>query len=365
MERSNRSHVPPRKGSEAWRSRMSDPRLNEDASHAAKKVRFETPRRETAQPQQSAYTPTQRSLPRGAATRDTVLSQKAAFGPPQRPTSSPAQQPVTTRLQQVVSTMADRSPLEGSEIHIGLDYGSKQMAGAVLIARAGEEPTPLEFLSVVWDGGKVYAQQRAGWGEGSKFYWGDGVRKALNEDKMKPEQVIELWKLNLYPDHVTSPMAVRVTERLAKSRHSLFDLLSTHFGEVVSFIDGWIKKPGNMQIAGIYSPEQLNAMPRKVFISVPQMWKQPANRLMTEAALKAGIGPIELVYEPHSAAGYFLATMKNIRPAYLAPDDQIIVADVGGGTGDFLALAFEGPARNDERQKLKIVGNPEGRHMLP
>ena len=98
----------------------------------------------------------------------------------------------------------------------------------------------------------------------------------------------------------------------------------------------------------------------EVFISVPQMWKAPANRFMTQSAKDAGFKYVELVYEPHCAAAYYANNIMNT-PSRLSKGDVLIIADIGGGTGDFVSYEFGGSGDNGAKMPLSIVGNPEGK----
>lgn len=56
---------------------------------------------------------------------------------------------------------------------------------------------------------------------------------------------------------------------------------------------------------------------------------------MVEAAKAAGVDSVEVVYEAQSALGYYVAFLKQYRPGAHGPGDEILVADLGCGTGDF------------------------------
>lgn len=100
-----------------------------------------------------------------------------------------------------------------------------------------------------------------------------------------------------------------------------------------------------------------------MFISVPQMWKAPANRFMTQSAKEAGFKYVELVYEPHCAAAYYANNIMNT-PSQLSKGDVLIIADIGGGTGDFVSYEFGGSGNDGAKMPLSIVGNPEGESCM-
>jgi len=99
-------------------------------------------------------------------------------------------------------------------------------------------------------------------------------------------------------------------------------------------------------------------MPVDLFLSVPQMWKSPANLTMAVAGEAAGADYVELVYEPQCAAAYYLqqnrgyARQPNV-------SGTMLIADIGGGTGDFVSY---GNVNSGEgvRVQLSTVGKAHG-----
>lgn len=80
---------------------------------------------------------------------------------------------------------------------------------------------------------------------------------------------------------------------------------------------------------------------------------------MTQSAKDAGFKYVELVYEPHCAAAYYANNIMNT-PSQLSKGDVLIIADIGGGTGDFVSYEFGGHGDDGAKMPLSIVGNPEG-----
>ena len=62
---------------------------------------------------------------------------------------------------------------------------------------------------------------------------------------------------------------------------------------------------------------------------------------MTKGAKDAGIPHVELVYEPHCAAAYFAHKVRDRVNMQLKTGDVVIVADIGGGTGDFVSYKLK------------------------
>ncbi|TKA83014.1 hypothetical protein B0A55_00863, partial [Friedmanniomyces simplex] len=217
-------------------------------------------------------------------------------------------------------------------------------------------PTPVDIHTVQFGNDDYCAPQLVAWDESGRFYWGYEVVEALDRQDLKPGAVVGLWKMLLYKTHATSEIADRVRKQLGD--HTLDELLTTHFREVLVAVKAWVKS--SSPVTADYTDKEIDDLEVEVFLSVPQMWKLPANDRMQRAAKDAGIKHVELVYEPQCAAGYYVSINKHKLPQYLDQDDIALVADVGGGTGDFVSYSFESSSSDGAKVRLQIVGKPEG-----
>ena len=102
----------------------------------------------------------------------------------------------------------------------------------------------------------------------------------------------------------------------------------------------------------------------QLFLSIPQMWKAPANRIMVNAAENAGVEYVELVYEPQCAAAYYTYYIKDEIPKDLTAGDVILVADIGGGTGDFVSYECAQDSSAGAKVGLRVVGNARGKYPV-
>lgn len=102
-------------------------------------------------------------------------------------------------------------------------------------------------------------------------------------------------------------------------------------------------------------------MPIELFLSVPQMWTAPANLHMVQAAKAAGISRVELVYEPQCAAAFFTHA---VQPRNLAVHNVILIADIGGGTGDFVSYECRSNLGDGAKVGLQLIGEAEGKQIL-
>lgn len=90
------------------------------------------------------------------------------------------------------------------------------------------------------------------------------------------------------------------------------------------------------------------------------MWKAPANRRMTQAAKEAGIPLVELVYEPQCAAAYYTYNLKFLKHSPMEVGEVLIVADIGGGTGDFVSYEIRSDGEDGAKVQLRDTGKAEG-----
>ena len=66
------------------------------------------------------------------------------------------------------------------------------------------------------------------------------------------------------------------------------------------------------------------------------------------------------MYEPQCAAAYFTHQIKDRLPQQASEGDVILIADIGGGTGDFVSYEFCQDAVAGAKVGLKLVGTAEG-----
>jgi molecular chaperone DnaK (HSP70) len=133
----------------------------------------------------------------------------------------------------------------------------------------------------------------------------------------------------LYKDHTTAEMAKEVDAQLDKKDISLRELLTKHLEAIKAYARATIIDEPTMLIGR----EAAESLPFYVFLSVPQMWKPPANFDMTQAARDAGIDYVELVYEPQCAFAQTLSKVNGPSSHQLNNGEVILVADIGSGNG--------------------------------
>ena len=81
---------------------------------------------------------------------------------------------------------------------------------------------------------------------------------------------------------------------------------------------------------------------------------------MTSAAKAAGISYVELVYEPHCAAAFWAEQIMDRMPRLVEPGEEVLMADLGGGTADLIPLRFDEPSDAGAKVDLKCVGKGIG-----
>ena len=91
------------------------------------------------------------------------------------------------------------------------------------------------------------------------------------------------------------------------------------------------------------------------------MWNPPAALQMQKAAKAAGIPLVELVFEPQCAAAYFTHNIGQILPEQLLPGQILSIADVGGGTGDFVSYKVMTECSSGASVGLKLARPSIGR----
>lgn len=172
-----------------------------------------------------------------------------------------------------------------------------------------------------------------------------------------PKNVIKLWKLLLYKPYQNSNLVKRIKKQLADLKIDLVELIAVHLNHVIQDAKKVVKQ--SILIGGNFK-EGADSLPTKVFLSVPQMWKPPANRIMLQAAKRADIGPVELVYEPVCAAAFYTYDKHGSLHPEHALGYEILVCDIGGGTADYLRMRYSSGFQAGAKAKFKCVGVAKG-----
>ncbi|SMQ55851.1 unnamed protein product [Zymoseptoria tritici ST99CH_1A5] len=240
---------------------------------------------------------------------------------------------------------------------VAVDFGTTKVDATVRIRESG---VPLELNEVVALklGHKNAAPQIVGFDNNNNFVWGDGVTDALTSNEMSPEDVIEVFKLSLYKAHATSEIAERVNNQLRR--------LNTTKEEVISLLIKAVVQKAGVQVEDLRGMWRsldgtgIDEVPVELFLSVPDMWKAPANRYMTIAAKMAGVASVQLVTESLCAAAYFMQDMQKSKRTALRPGDGILVLDAGGGTTDITCYEMPKSAIAGAETKLQRTGISAG-----
>ncbi|KAK4575250.1 hypothetical protein LTR86_001102 [Recurvomyces mirabilis] len=241
------------------------------------------------------------------------------------------------------------------KLRVSIDYGTKTLAAAYTIVRPDQQHSPLHIHNAVF-GAEHYAPQQAAWDSKGTFHWGWDVDGALDDWLIRPSQIVELLKLLLYKEHATSVIAKRVLRQLGD--HTVDEYLATHLREIIKAVKKSVKR--NVTIKADFNEREVEQMPLELLLSVPQMWKAPANRHMTTAAKCAGIEHVELVYEPQCAAAFYTYTVKDKMPRQMKAGDVLLVADIGGGTGDFVSYRLESGSDDGAAVQLCVAKDAKG-----
>lgn len=98
-----------------------------------------------------------------------------------------------------------------------------------------------------------------------------------------------------------------------------------------------------------------------LLLSVPQMWEPPECQRMATAAKEAGVDSVKILFEPQCAAAYLLDDVVESRSltGSMRLGSVTIVADPGGGTGDFVTFEIT-KGEGDSKYGLKQVGAARG-----
>jgi molecular chaperone DnaK (HSP70) len=98
---------------------------------------------------------------------------------------------------------------------------------------------------------------------------------------------------------------------------------------------------------------------QEIVLTVPASFDEVARELTLEAAKRAGLRPY-LLEEPQAALYAWIAAHESDAMSVLAPGEQVLVVDVGGGTTDFSLVAVKA----HEEEGLTFERTAVGDHLL-
>ena len=103
-------------------------------------------------------------------------------------------------------------------------------------------------------------------------------------------------------------------------------------------------------------------------LTVPASFDEAARRLTTEAAHKAGLNRVQLLEEPLAAFyAYIARTGGTTATTGLKGNEQVLIADVGGGTTDFTLIRVQPSGVEDSEEEnlpLNFERTAVGEHLL-
>lgn len=234
-------------------------------------------------------------------------------------------------------------------VHISIDYGTTKIAVAFWIGVPGTQPLDTEIADVKFPGDATSPQKLAF--KNGKCHQGHELEEMLRKGKLKQEDVIDYLKVLFYKSHESSDFAERALLQLRQHAHILelhedapvdelkIQALAMQLKCLMRGVEQAIENDGEQHFR--HTREEIRACPRRIFISVPGMWTPAGNRCMTEAAKKAGLAQVDLVWEPQAAAAYWLQKTKVSGEGIYRAGDMIQVLDVGGGTSDTIAYEVQ------------------------
>lgn len=247
-----------------------------------------------------------------------------------------------------------------------LDYGTKtQSISYRVVSTDSSDATNGDIYEIPFGNAVFTVPQRIGFSYGNdgerKVFVGDEVMPEVNAGRLQAEDTIEMWKLALYNDHADSEMVKRIHAFLDRHDLGIVDLIAIHLEKLLPMIRS------KSQSGVIALMHDVKNMDIELWISVPQMWEPPACKKMMLAvekvAEKTGVKWAKLILEPECAAAFYLHTIKTTLNMGYKVGDEIIVCDIGGGTGDFLRVQYESDPADGAKVVLKNTGTATGKSV--
>ncbi len=254
---------------------------------------------------------------------------------------------------------------------IGIDLGTTNTALAFVDRRAGRAARTIKQLGI---------PQLAAPSDVATRDMLPSVGYVLGEHDLAPETAKLPWKDAPKPGEL-------VLGELARARGALVP------GRLIASAKSWLCHPGVDRSAAILpwgadqdvpkrSPVEASAAylahlreawdanvaqgdatkllaAQELVLTVPASFDEVARELTLEAARRAGLRPI-LLEEPQAALYAWIAAHEQDALGLLAPGEQVLVVDVGGGTTDFSLVAVKA----HEEEGLTFERTAVGDHLL-
>jgi len=299
--------------------------------------------------------PIARSSSKGSANHPFKKQTASRKEPTTAPTIRPASKDDRGR-----QSMAELSLLTAA------DYGTKTLTNAFKfisaanVQQAGVEPSLDAIMETFFPSRNFAFPQIIGivdQPDGTrKYYWGSEATDAIKTGELKAENIIEMWKLVLYKKHKGSSTVKHIEAQLARFGLAIFELIRLHLKAVLEIIYAELME-SNFGL----TREDIDAMSKKIFLSVPEMWSPAACRNMSEAAKAAGFDIVEIVREPECATAFYAHHHKTSLLKGHKDGNEIIICDIGGGTGDFGRVRVEGSLEDGAKVSLRNTGVATGK----
>src|SRR5690606_6738595 len=129
--------------------------------------------------------------------------------------------------------------------------------------------------------------------------------------------------------------------------------------ERVSPVEASARYLAHIRAAWDYAFPDAPLAEQDVLLTVPASFDAVASDLTLSAARRAGLDKVTLLEEPQAAFYSWIAAAGDDWRERLAPEDVVLVCDIGGGTSDFSIIQV-----TDEEGSLALERVAVGDHIL-
>jgi len=227
--------------------------------------------------------------------------------------------------------------------------------------RAIGEANPLSFPSIFW------------WDQFGNFFTGHQLESRIRRTPIPRDQVITLAKIALYDGPETDAIQAEVRAQLKRFRKSEEQLWRECLKALVSQAFKYIED-GTMYY-GIFSPEDIQMMPREFFFTAPHGMDGKSTQPLTKAAHSLNAEVSVIVSEPLAlATGLFHHLIRipkheadsrqtvDIRKNALEAVEKGLITlfvDVGGGYGVTTAVRYLQAPVDGKTLQMEVISPPE------
>ncbi len=244
------------------------------------------------------------------------------------------------------------------KLRIAVDFGTTFSAVCYTFHTGGDSHAAVgqyaisKLNRIMFDNSEYQEKTQIAWNpERYDYVWGEEVDEGIRTGVILEKDRIRMLKIGLLNIPETEPIRTEHAEQLQRiplgpSRPTIEDLIRIYLERLYLSAK---EKICNRWGKDIFENSQVECL-----VCVPALWTPEVSEIMISAAEQAGLPNPDLVSEPEAAAAFMMQELhdqsfqlasqgvntnsSDLRSIF---DEPFVIADIGGGTADFITYIVE------------------------